>query len=275
LEGRAARASESGGRGQSPRIDVVSLRVYVMGRIRVEHAGRLIDEPKLPARQGRVLFAYLICHRQRPVTRAELAEALWPGELPSAWEAALNALVSKLRSVLKQVAPVSLLGVNGAFGAYGLHAAADVWIDREAAAEAIDHAEGLLRADRWQEAWAPSNIAAITARQPFLAGDEGEWIDRERARQHGILLRSLTCLIDIWQKNGEPALALSAAKELVALEPFSEAGYRRLMRVHVALGDRAEALRVFEACRTLLAKELGAKPSAETQRIHDEIRETT
>ena len=250
----------------------MSLRVYVTGRIRIEHSGRLIDEQKLPARQGRVLFAYLICHRQRPVTRAELAEALWPDELPGAWEAALNALVSKLRSVLKQAAPASMLGVTRAFGAYGLHAAAEVWIDREAAAEAIDHAEGLLRAARWREAWAPSNIAAITARQPFLAGDEGDWIDRERARQHGILLRALTCLADIWQRNGEPALALGAAKELVLLEPFSEAGYRRLMRVHVVLGDRAEALRVFETCRTLLANELGARPSAETQRIHDEIR---
>jgi DNA-binding SARP family transcriptional activator len=252
----------------------VSLRVYVTGRIRIEHAGRLVDEPKLPARQGRVLFAYLVCHRQRPVTRAELAEALWPDELPAAWEAALNALVSKLRSVLKQVAPESMLGITSAFGAYGLHAATDVWIDREAAAEAVDHAEALLRADRWREAWAPSNIAAITARQPFLAGDEGEWIDRERARQHGLLLRALTCLVDVWLKNGEPALAVGAARELVALEPFSEAGYRRLMRVHVALGDRAEALRVYDKCAELLKKELGTKPSAETQRIHEEIKAT-
>jgi DNA-binding SARP family transcriptional activator len=241
----------------------------------LECGNRLVDEPELPARQGRALFAYFLCHRQRPVPRAELAEALWPDELPAAWETALNALVSKLRSVLKRVVPESTLAVANASGAYGLRVATDVWIDREAAAEAIDTAEALLRADRWREAWAPSNVAAIIARQPFLAGEEGEWIDRERARQHGILVRALTGLVDIWLRNGEPALAIDAARELVALEPFREAGHRRLMRVHAALGERAEAMRVYEQCRQLLAKELGASPSLETQRVYEEIRAMT
>ena len=250
----------------------MSVRVYIAGRIRIEHAGRLIDEPSLPARQGRALFAYLVCHRQRPITRAELAEALWPDTLPGAWDAALNALISKLRTLLKRVQPSDRITVTSAFGAYLLQVAGDVWIDREAAAEAIDHAEGLLHAGRWKEAWAPSNVAAIAARQPFLAGEEGEWIERERARLHGMLVRAVDCLSEIWLKNNEPALALGAAREGVALEPFREAGYRRLMRVHVALGDRAEALRVYEACRALLEKELGSDPSPETQDMYQEVR---
>ena len=249
----------------------VPVRVYVTGRIRIESAGPLIDEQRLPARQGRVLFAYLVCHRQRPVTRTELADVLWPGALPTAWEASLNALVSKLRAVLKRLAS-SRMTLTSAFGAYLLHVGDDIWIDREAAAAAIDEAEGLLHAQRWREAWGPSNIAAITARQPFLAGDEGEWIDRERARLHGILLRALDCLSEIWLLNGEPSLALGAARESVALEPFREAGYRRLMRVHVALGERAEALRAYEDCRLLLAKELGIDPSPETQDVYQQVR---
>ena len=249
----------------------MAVRVYVAGRIRIETAGRLIDEPRFPARQGRALFAYLVCHRQRPVTRTELADILWPGALPAAWETALNALVSKLRAVLKRIEPASRLTLTSAFGAYLLHVGDDVWIDREAAAASIDQAEGLMHAQRWREAWGPSNIAAITARQPFLAGDEGEWIDRERARLHAVLLRALDCLSEIWLLNGEPSLALGAARESVTLEPFREAGYRRLMRVHVALGDRAEALRVYENCRVLLAKELSTDPSPETQAVYQEV----
>lgn len=250
----------------------MSVRLYVTGRIRIEHGGRLIDERRLPARQGRVLFAYLVCHRQRPVTRTELAEILWPGALPAAWEAALNALISKLRALFKGIKPSSQTAVSSAFGAYLLHIGDDTWIDREAAAEAIDQAEGLLHANRWRDAWGPSNVAAITARQPFLAGEEGEWIDDERARLRGILLRALDCLSEIWLLNEEPALALGAAREGVALEPFREAGYRRLMRVHVALGNQAEALRVYESCRALLAKELSTDPSPETQDLHQEVR---
>ena len=50
--------------------------------------------------------------------------------------------------------------------------ASDVWIDREAVTEAIDQAEGLMQAGRWQDAWAPGNIAAISARLPFLPGED-------------------------------------------------------------------------------------------------------
>lgn len=250
----------------------MAVRVYVTGRIQIEHAGRLIDEQRLAARQGRALFAYLVCHRQRPVTRAELAEILWPGELPSAWESALNALVSKLRAVLKRVEPASCLTLSSAFGAYVLHVGANVWIDREAAAASIDQAEGLLRARNWRDAWGPCNIAAITTRQPFLAGDEGEWIERERARLHSILVRALACLSEIWLLNGEPSLALGSARECVTLEPFREEGYRRLIRVYAALGEGAEALRVYETCRALLARELGTDPSPETQAVYHEAR---
>jgi DNA-binding SARP family transcriptional activator len=248
------------------------VRVYVTGRVRIESGGRLIDEPRFPARQGRTLFAYLVCHRQRPVTRTELAEVLWPGALPGAWDTALNALISKLRTLLTTIGPSNRMTLTSAFGAYLFHVGDDVWIDREAAMAAIDQAEGLLHADHWRDAWAPSNIAAITARQPFLPGDEGAWIDKERARLHGILLRALECLTEIWLLNGEPSLALGAARESVELEPYREAGYRRLMRVHVALGDRAEALRVYERCRMLLAEELRTDPSPETQDVYQEVR---
>jgi hypothetical protein len=40
------------------------------------------------------------------------------------------------------------------------------------------------------------------------------------------------------------------------------------MEAHVAAGNRGEALRVYEQCRTLLADELGTYPSPETESIY-------
>jgi len=237
----------------------------------IESGGKVVHEQQLPGRQGRILFAYLVCHRQRPMTRAELADALWPDALPAAWETALNALVSKLRTLLKTIEKSAGITLTSAFGGYLLGVGDDTWIDREAAAEAIDEAEGLLRAKNWKGAWAPSNIAAITARQPFLGGEEGEWITGERVRLHGILVRALDCLSEIWLLNGEPSLALATTQESVALEPYRETGHQRLMRVHIALGNRAEALRAYESCRLLLANELGSDPSPETQKVYQEL----
>src|SRR5213078_970087 len=57
----------------------------------------------------------------------------------------------------------------------------------------------------------------------------------------------------------------------IALAPFRETGYRRLMEAHVAAGDRAEALRVHERCRQLLADELGTYPSPETESVYRDL----
>ena len=73
-------------------------RVFVLGRVEIESEGGLITEPRFPGRQGRRLFAYLVCNRQQPVTPEELAEALWHETLPPAWGSALHALISNLRA---------------------------------------------------------------------------------------------------------------------------------------------------------------------------------
>jgi SARP family transcriptional regulator, regulator of embCAB operon len=43
------------------------------------------------------------------------------------------------------------------------------------------------------------------------------------------------------------------------------------MRLHAGMGNRAEALRVFERCRTLLREELGASPSPQTEALFLDI----
>ena len=53
----------------------------------------------------------------------------------------------------------------------------------------------------------------------------------------------------------------------IPLGVLHESGYRRLMRLHQSAGDRAEALRVYERCRRLLADELGTTPAAETEAV--------
>ena len=65
-------------------------RIYLTGRIALEHDGRLaVDEPLLPGRQGRVLFAYLALHLHDPVPRSELVELLWGDDQPEEAQAAL------------------------------------------------------------------------------------------------------------------------------------------------------------------------------------------
>jgi DNA-binding SARP family transcriptional activator len=55
------------------------------------------------------------------------------------------------------------------------------------------------------------------------------------------------------------------------LDPYRETGYVRLMRLHMSRGNRAEALRVYEQCREILAHDLGVTPSSQTEAVYREV----
>ena len=71
--------------------------------------------------------------------------------------------------------------------------------------------------------------------------------------------------------GGELDTAERAARALVREQPFRETGWRLLMRVLDARGNRAEALKVYDELRGLLRDELGTAPSSATQALHGEL----
>lgn len=247
------------------------LRLYLTGRLAVERGPRRLDEPRLPGRQGRRGLVYLALERDRPVPIDELAEAVWGTQTPAgAWETALSAIVSKLRAALRAVDPGC--AVTTAAGCYRLVLPAGAWVDVEAARRALDEAEGRARAGRLAGAWGPANVAAAVAARPLLAGQEGAWIERVRAALRQTRIRALECLAAVASANAEHPLAAQLAREVVELEPFRETGWQRLMRALAAGGNRAEAMRAFEQCRRLLARELGVAPSPATLAVLEELR---
>ena len=74
------------------------VRIQICGALAVERDGQRLDA-RLPGRQGRLLFTYLVVNRHRHIHRDELAEALWREPDPAAVDARLNPLLSKLRRV--------------------------------------------------------------------------------------------------------------------------------------------------------------------------------
>ena len=155
--------------------------------------------------------------------------------------------------------------LTGAHGCYRLELPDATWVDVVAAATAAHLAEEALAAGDPTEARREATEAASLAERTFLPGDDGNWVAAQRRELGEVRVRALSVLADGCLQSGDPAEAATWAEQVVALEPFRETGYRRLMEAHAAAGNRAEALRVYERCRRLLADELGAYPSPETE----------
>jgi DNA-binding SARP family transcriptional activator len=241
----------------------VLLRFYLTGRVTVEGAS-VVDQTALPGRQARLALVYLVLERHRPVPLDDLAEALWGPELPPSWERSLRVVVSKLRRALASLdEDGSLATIVSEAGCYQAMLGR-AWVDVEAAANAIDRAEGAWRRAELSDAWSEATVAAAITRRPLLAGEDHRWVAEERGRLRSIGVRALEVLASVHLARGDHALARQTAEELVLLEPLRESGHRFLMRAHVAGGDRAEALRVHERLRLALVDERGVDPSPET-----------
>jgi len=249
------------------------LRIYLTGDICLTMDGNLLGAGRLPGRQGRVVFAYLVTERARTVSRDELADSLWPGRLPPASDVALSAIVSKLRAMFAELG-LGRETVTAASGGYRVVLPALAWIDTEAALESVHLAEAALQSGDPRGAYGPAVVASAILRRPFLSGEDGEWAMSRREALRKALLRALDCLAEIHSRTGEPSLALRAAEEAVELEPLREAGYRRLMLVHDSAGNRAEAVRVFENLKARLEVELRTSPGPETRRVFEGLQAT-
>jgi DNA-binding SARP family transcriptional activator len=238
-----------------------STRIQICGRLAVEIAGQSITE-LIPRRQGRLLFTYLVINRNRPASREELVEALWPDDLPPDADGALSTVLSRLR---RAIGATALVGR----GELRLVLPADAWVDLEAADEAIHRAESAIAQRRWAAAWGPSLVALFVARRGLLQGEEARWIQPHRRRLEDIHCSALECYTAAALGLGGAELHVGerTARELIARAPYRESGHRLLMEVLAARGNIAEALRAYEALRVLLRDELGATPSPPIQTL--------
>jgi len=238
------------------------LRVYLAGKVAVEDGDELVPETRFPGPQGRLVFAILAWERARSISLPELADLVWDGEPPNAWEAALRALVSKLRTALGERARI-----EHAFGCYQLRLPADAWVDVEACDAAVHDAETALRAGDRETAMGSALVANAIAGRPFLAGDASAWSDRKREHLRRTRMRALEVRGRVALASGDPAGAATDAEALLDLDPYRESACALLMQSHVAAGNPAHALTAYERLRTRLEEDLGTQPSAATEAV--------
>jgi SARP family transcriptional regulator, regulator of embCAB operon len=240
------------------------VRIQICGPLAIERDGQRL-EARLPGRQGRLMFTYLVVNRHRHIPRDELAEALWREPDPAAVDARLNPLLSKLRRVF---------GADTVDGRVTIRLCLpDAWVDLEAAAEAIHRAESSIAQEDWPRAWGPALTALLVAERGFLPSEDAPWIDEIRHQLTELRLRALECYAAAALGLGgtELAGAVRASRQLTRVAPLRESGYRYLMRALAAQDNLAEALDVYGQLSDCLRDQLGVSPSPATRQLYQQL----
>jgi DNA-binding SARP family transcriptional activator len=243
--------------------------VQLCGHLAVELHGRRIEQ-RLPSRQGRAVFAFLVLQRPRAVGRDELIEAIWAAAPPKDHASALTVLLSKLRAA---VGADVLVGR----GSVRLVLPADARVDVEEALAAVHRAESAVVQHDWPTAWSAALCARYVAERPLLPDQDGlPWLDDWRRRLDDTFERALEAYASACLGIGgtELAGAERAARRLVEHNPLHETGYSLLMKALAERGHVPEALRVYEQARTVLRDELGIPPGPAIATLHARLLES-
>jgi len=236
-----------------------------MTRVRLNLLGRFEARPDPegpPAALGRKaqgLVGYLAVRPGQPHHRERLAALLWRGMEDEQARHSLRQAVFAIRRALPALALVT------AGDTLALDPAAvevDV-VEMEALAEtstveALERAAALYRGDL---------LEGLRVKEPVFE----DWLARERQRLRAVACTALEKLTSALVQGGETDRAAETAQRLLALDPARETAHRALIRLHLAAGRRADAVRQYQACERALRAELGVGPEAETRRLIEDV----
>jgi DNA-binding SARP family transcriptional activator len=222
-------------------VDAAPARVTLLGGFQLEvGAGRAAELPRGVQR----LVAHLgLSHHP---ARAAVAGLLWP-HVPE------EQAHGSLRSALWRLQKAAPGLVDSSCGRLSLDR--DVRVDVR---DTVRWARAVLDPRR-DDVGTPPPECALSGE--LLPGWYDDWVLAERERLRQLRLYAMEALAERLGRQGRHGEAVQAAYAAIRTEPLREAAHRTLVRIHLAEGNTAEALRAYESFRRLLEAELGESPS--------------
>ncbi len=246
-----------------------ALRICLFGRVRVALDGGAQEIRMTPTAQ--TLLAFLLLQRTFS-PRDVLASLCWGDQPDEQARNCLNTALWRLRRALEgeHASPCSYL-LTTPTGEVGFNWESDHWLDvttfEHTAAPVLAAPAGVLTPN--QAAGLESALSLYTG--DLLEGFYDDWALRQRERVRSMYLDSLARLMRYHHARGAYAEGLAAGQQLLAHDPLREEIHREMMRLYLKAGDRALAVRQYNACREILADELGIAPMTETEALYREV----
>jgi two-component SAPR family response regulator len=243
--------------GQKP----LPLRIHTLGRFEILSAGSSPRQSKKAQQKPLQMLKALIAMGGKNASKGSLIDILWPD---SEGDTANQSFATTLHRLRK------LLGNRNAIKLRESLVSLDpevCWLDTWAFESLVDEANGKPGGN-------PHLLeqAVSLYRGHFLPADDGEpWTASTRERLRSKFLRSVEKLCHYYESQGDIERAVECYHSALEVDDLSERLYRNLMSCHGKLGQKADAVSVYNRCCRVFEASLGVGPSDETEAVYRSI----
>ena len=243
-----------------------TLRVLALGPLQVFVGNEAIDTTVWGSARPRELLVYLLMHPEGR-TKEQVGLAFWPEASAAQLRNSFHVTLHRLRKALRNPDWITLTNeryrvdpdVIAEFDVTEFER--DVVAARRAVKRKEDGAIGVL--DR----------ALACFRGDFLDGEPaGDWHLEHRDRIQRLFVDAVMELGDYQAEEHRYQKAAEAYRRVLARDDLNEDATRALMRCYVKVGDRSQALKLYQRFSDRLRKELDAEPEEETRELFEELK---
>lgn len=247
------------------------LQLKFLGEPKVSYDGETL---RFATRKTLALFIYLVLEGGTHA-REKLAALLWPESDASRGRGSLRNTLGYLRAALKPAGEPLRIQRQSLGYDFEFPFQADFRLV-EAATKAFQ--SGTTSIQSLQDA-----IKAYDG--DFLAGFSlgdapgfDNWASLERESWHRQIVAISDRLCQAYEVGGNIRQAIDTARRWLAIDPYNETVYQRLIQYHFAAGNRTAALEAYNDLQVMLEQEFNAEPAPEAEalvaRVRSEARPT-
>ncbi len=249
------------------------LKIFTLGRFGILKDGKPLRFSKKVQQRPLDMLKALVAFGGRDVPEEKLADALWPNAEGDLAHKSFEMTLLRLRRLLGD----NVLKFQG-----GLLTLDEryCWLDVWAFQHIMDGIEDNNNAGkrgpgekaRIQEIMRLTESALHIYKGHFLPADAlKSWSFSKREHLRAMFVQLMIRTGRDWEQSGQWKRAVECFEKGLEIDNLCEEFYQRLMICHQRLGQKAEAVKVYKLCRSMLASDLGITPSPKTEEIYSDL----
>jgi DNA-binding SARP family transcriptional activator len=253
-----------------PAPETSALTIQVLGGLQIRREGQLLPHA-LPTLKAASLFAFLLLHPNRELSRDCLADRFWPdGDQLAAYRSLSVALVP-IRRLLEPRQEDRGRFLVSTPNMLRLVPPSDCWVDVWAFEQASSEAKNAVTGS---PEWFDALERAVTLyKGDLLEGQGEEWCLTLREELQQRLLSDLHDLTQADRERQQYARACEWARRALRVDFGDDTSHRQLMWLFAAQGEQAKAQKQYHDYRRYLREELGVPPDPETHDLYQRLKE--